>query len=218
METNQGSVELRRSEREYIKQSSPGALDRQQDLPTTPRGESEYSERGGSPYPTSPGLSDYCQSASGEGYATSSRSYDMDGDGAVHSPHDEIPVGLDEDFEEDLSSEPPPQRSDGVSQICFLSCHLNSRILLIVANRNGIELEKRYMRWRLALQACHSTRLSTSLVKVRQQKYQRKFVSLYLYVSKAHSPPYTKQSTRITIYTTIISGRESFQDHHLKIV
>lgn len=32
------------------------------------------------------------------------------------NPHDEMIPDMDEDVEEDLSSEPPPQRSDGVSR------------------------------------------------------------------------------------------------------
>lgn len=84
---------------------APPSIDRQPDRTSMSRGESEHSERVGSPYPASPSPSDYCQSAAGEHYAGSS-SQDYDGD---------LNAEVDLEADEDLSSDPPPQRSDSVS-------------------------------------------------------------------------------------------------------
>lgn len=73
----------------------------------------------GSPYPASLSASDYCQSAAGEGYGGSSQDLDVDAEHVMTGIYGEEGVEgeLDEDAEEDLSSEPPPQRSDGVSTV-----------------------------------------------------------------------------------------------------
>jgi hypothetical protein len=89
-------------------------LDRQPEGSFMSRGESEQSERVGSPYPTSLSPSDYCQSAAGELYASSSQEFD-----AEEESEGEL---QEEDEEDDLSSEPPPQRSDGVSTLPDGSC------------------------------------------------------------------------------------------------
>lgn len=121
MQRNNPAHDIRRPEKKQFKHSSPGyaapaQLVRQHEGPTTPKCQSEHSDRGGSPYPASIAASDYCQSASGEVYADSSRDYDMEDEMGMTNPHDEMIPDMDEDVEEDLSSEPPPQRSDGVSR------------------------------------------------------------------------------------------------------
>lgn len=96
----------------------PATIDRQQARTPVSGGESEQSERGlASPYPGSMSPSDYCQSAAGEGYTGSSQEFDEDGELAMVGGYDEEEGrdDMDEEGDEDLSSEPPPQRSDGVS-------------------------------------------------------------------------------------------------------
>lgn len=90
------------------------SIERLQDRSALSVCESEQSDRGGSPYPTSLAASDYCQSASGEHYTGSSHDYEVYGEGEM-AGYDEVAEDVDEDMEEDLSSEPPPQRSDSVS-------------------------------------------------------------------------------------------------------
>ncbi|UZJ51698.1 hypothetical protein CBS101457_001018 [Exobasidium rhododendri] len=83
---------------------SPSLIDRQQEGMSISREGSEHSGHVGSRSPVSLSPSDYCQSAAGEQYAGSSQDFDAEG---------EIDGQMQENEEEDLSSEPPPQRSDG---------------------------------------------------------------------------------------------------------
>lgn len=106
-----------REKQSYEACSPAMSIERMQERSAISASESERSERGASPYPTSLAASDYCQSGSGEHYAGSSHDYEGYGSGEPIEAYDEVAAAedMDEYMEEDLSSEPPPQRSDSVS-------------------------------------------------------------------------------------------------------
>lgn len=127
------------------KSPSPG-LDRLHGSATRSTFESEMSDRAASPFTASIAGSDYCQSAAGEVDLGSSADGDTGDDRGMPSPCEDE---MDEDDEDDLSSEPPPQRSDGVS-LNLLCAHCLLTISFCV-QRNGNVLEMKYAKWRLAL-------------------------------------------------------------------
>ena len=111
-----------------VQKSPSPVLDRHLTSAFRSGNESDHPERGASPYSFTITESDYCQSAAGEVDLGSSVDCGSRGDRETLSPHDDD--DMDEDGEGDLSSEPPPQRSDDVSRLLEQCCNVEHILTL----------------------------------------------------------------------------------------